>query len=117
MSNDRDIEHWGWLAIVLAVLVLYAACSVNQAVVWRDELSLWSAAVQRAPDKPRPHLQLALALMERRRYLEAQTVLDDTDWILHHRTDLPVWDRAEATAALHQNRLVLARLANAGPGR
>ncbi len=98
---------------IVAVIVLgvLAVSSVRQAAVWRDELSLWTAAVQQAPDKPRPHLQLVLALLERRRFTEAAIVLDDTERIL---TDLDIrlqpWDRSDATIALRQNRALWARL-------
>lgn len=102
-------------SIVLAMLTSYAVLSVQQAAVWSNELTLWTAAVLQAPDKPRPHLQLAVALMERRRLLEAQTVLDDTQWILDHRTDLLPWDRTDAVLALTQNRLLLSRMAGTGP--
>lgn len=108
---------WFIHTVMLAVLAAYTACSVSQAAVWHDELSLWVWAVERAPNKPRPHLQLALALMERHRLVEAQAVLDDTAWILDHRRDVPAWDRAEAETALLQNRLLLARMAGTGPRR
>lgn len=109
----------GWLPAALAggLLVFYAACSLRYAAVWTDELSVWTVAVQQAPDKPRPHLQLALALMERRRFVEAQMLLDDTDRILREPHPMPSWDRDDATLALHQNRLLLARMAGLGPTR
>lgn len=101
--------------VMVGILAVYAMLSVQQAAVWGDELSLWTAAVQQAPDKPRPHLQLALALLERRRFIDAQTVLDDTQWLLDQRRTIPPWDREEATVALMQNRLLLSRMAGTGP--
>lgn len=97
--------------VIGIVFVLYAARSMQYAAVWRDELTLWTAAVQHAPDKPRPHLALAVALMERGRFVEAQRVLDETDAILRTRRDLAWWDRQDATLVLQQNRLLLARMA------
>ncbi len=107
----RQAGDW----IVLGLLTVYAVCSIRYAAVWRDELSLWTAAVQQAPEKPRPHLQLALALMERRRFVEAQIVLDDTDRILKEHQELPEWDRSDATHALRANRALLSRMAGTGP--
>lgn len=107
---DRRLPSAG----VLVLFLLYTSASVRQAAVWTNELTLWLHAVERAPDKPRPHINLALALMERQRFAEAAAVLDDTDRILKTCT-LPPWDRIETARALQQNRLLLARLSGAGP--
>jgi hypothetical protein len=54
--------------------------------------------------------------MERRQFSNAQIVLDDLDWILTESAHpMPIWDRADATIAERQNRVLLARLAGAGP--
>lgn len=101
--------------LALCVLGVYALASAHYATVWQDELTVWTHAVQRAPNKPRPHLQLALALMERHRFIEAQLVLDDTDRILRDASPMPHWDRRDAVLAVQQNRLLLARAAGLGP--
>jgi len=50
-------------APVLATLGIVLLClSVQRTVVWMSEQSLWREAVERAPDKVRPKIQLARAL-------------------------------------------------------
>jgi hypothetical protein len=38
------------------LLIAYAIGSVRYAGVWQNELTLWTAAVAHAPNKPRPHI-------------------------------------------------------------
>jgi hypothetical protein len=100
------------------VLVVYATAFVRYAPTFHDEGSLWLRAVQIAPLKPRPHAQLVLALIERHRFSEAQIVLDDLDAILRNTdTPIPAFDRREAMAASHTQRLLLSRAAGTGPWR
>jgi Flp pilus assembly protein TadD len=47
---------------ILALAVVPLALSVQRTMVWMTERSLWTEAVERAPDKVRPKLQLARAL-------------------------------------------------------
>jgi tetratricopeptide (TPR) repeat protein len=49
-------------AVLVAIALLLAALSVQRTFVWMTEESLWSEAVERAPKKIRPKLQLARAL-------------------------------------------------------
>jgi tetratricopeptide (TPR) repeat protein len=50
-------------APILAVIaVILLGISVDRTVIWMSEESLWREAVERAPDKVRPKLQLARAL-------------------------------------------------------
>ena len=49
-------------AVLAAIGVALAALSVQRTMVWMTELSLWQEAVDRAPGKLRPKLQLARAL-------------------------------------------------------
>ena len=100
---------------VLSLLSAYTVGTVRYADVWTSELSLWMHAVDLAPLKPRPHLQLALALMEAHRFSEAQIVLDDTAAILGTNQRIPAWDRTEAEQAVLQHRVLLSRLAGTGP--
>lgn len=95
------------------VLLGYALAACAYAPVWHDELTLWLHVAPLAPQKPRPWINLALALMERQRLAEAQAALDHVA-VLVTAPRLSADDRAEAVHALTTNRLVLARLANAG---
>jgi tetratricopeptide (TPR) repeat protein len=49
-------------AVLAAIALLLAGLSVQRTVVWMTEESLWREAVERAPHKLRPKLQLARAL-------------------------------------------------------
>ena len=95
-------------------MVSYAWCSHDYAHAWHSDLTLWSHASDRAPLKPRPRINLAVALMEQRRFTEAWVVLAQADRLLaqDHLTD---WDRADAARAIQQNRLLLSRLDPANP--
>jgi len=61
-------------AVICASFVIL---SIARCEVWRTELSLWSDAVRKAPDKVRPRLQLARALPPAR----ALAVLEETESI------------------------------------
>lgn len=99
----------------MAILIVYAIGFLRYAPTFHDELSLWLHAAQYAPLKPRPHLYLSLALMERHRFSEAQLVLDHTAGILNDASViLQPWDRIEATESLWSNRVLLSRSAGTG---
>jgi protein O-mannosyl-transferase len=48
--------------VLAAIGVLVVGLSVQRSVVWMSDQSLWTEAVERAPDKIRPKLQLARTL-------------------------------------------------------
>jgi len=50
------------LVVFLLVLMGLGFLTQSRARVWHDDLSLWTDAVQRAPRKPRPWINLGLAL-------------------------------------------------------
>lgn len=100
-------------AIGVALLLGYALASIHYAGVWRDELTLWSHVAPRAPVKPRPWINLALAQMERQQFIAAQVSLDHAAAVLDG-AQIPAGDRRAAIAAVKNNRLVLARVAGAG---
>ena len=45
--------------ILIAVTIFYAALAYNRNFVWKDELTLWTDALKKSPNKVRPYLQLA----------------------------------------------------------
>jgi len=49
---------------VLALSVVLAVLTMARNEVWRDEIALWSDAVQKAPGKARPHANLAYAYLD-----------------------------------------------------
>ena len=53
------------VTILLAIVSLYSVLTYSRNLVWRDELSLWSEAVRKAPDKARPYLNRGSANSER----------------------------------------------------
>ena len=70
----------GTLAAIFLILLLvvYSAGTINRNKVWQDRFTLWADAVQKAPDSPRAHANLAYAYtlrgeedMAMKEYLEA----------------------------------------------
>jgi hypothetical protein len=57
--------------IAIVILVVFGLMVVNQNRVWRDEFSLWSDAVAKAPQKARAHLNYGLALQQKSRLDDA----------------------------------------------
>ncbi|HUI54831.1 MAG TPA: tetratricopeptide repeat protein [Bryobacteraceae bacterium] len=57
LKVDREIL----VAVAAAVLVAAAAVTHARAEVWNDAITLWQDTVRKAPDKVRPHFQLAMA--------------------------------------------------------
>ncbi|HME07888.1 MAG TPA: tetratricopeptide repeat protein, partial [Bryobacteraceae bacterium] len=49
-------------ALLLAIVLLLAALSLERTLTWRTEETLWADAVAKAPRKVRPRIQLARAL-------------------------------------------------------
>ncbi len=64
-------------AAVAVICASFIILSISRCEVWRTELSLWSDAVRKAPDKVRPRLQLARALPAER----ALDILTETEHI------------------------------------
>ena len=93
---------------------VYAGLTARYGAVWENEVTLGLYASERAPLKPRPHLNLAVALMERQRFVEAEHVLDYTSAMLRDANHLTPLDANEAAHALMTNRLALSRLTDRG---
>jgi tetratricopeptide (TPR) repeat protein len=63
---------WPGLAAAAAALAAtYAAATVARLPVWRDDVSLWTDAARRSPGAPIPHYNLAIALHQRGRTVDA----------------------------------------------
>jgi tetratricopeptide (TPR) repeat protein len=52
------LERWK-TPVLAAVVALLAILSISRTAVWADDEALWREAVQRAPEKIRPRIQLA----------------------------------------------------------
>lgn len=66
--------QWAKIAAFCAVIVVIMIFSVwiyERNSVWSDEVSLWADCVVKSPKKPRPHLNLAMALESKGRLKEA----------------------------------------------
>ncbi|KPK01603.1 MAG: hypothetical protein AMK71_04965 [Nitrospira bacterium SG8_35_4] len=50
-----------FFAAVLALACLYSVATVKRNMVWKNELTLWTDAVQKSPDGVLPHMQLGIA--------------------------------------------------------
>lgn len=45
-------------ALIVVVVVLWAAITAHRVMVWTDERALWADAARKAPEKPRPWINL-----------------------------------------------------------
>ena len=86
----------GWcLGVGTGVVLALAAGAHARAQVWRDPLTLWSDALEKAPEHPRPHVNLGMALAAKGQRDEA----------------IRLYDRAEALdprfQEAHHNRAVV----------
>ena len=98
------------LVLVCYLVATYLAADWHYARAWDTRLNLAWVQVIAAPHDPRTWNELALSLMEQRRFPEAQQALDAEAACI---TDpqVPPWDRADVAQAVLDNRLLLARLA------
>lgn len=96
-----------------ALLAAYGVVGYVYGQTFRNEVTVWAHAVTRAPMKPRPRVQYALALMEQRRFEDAAMQLDTLSAILAESTHVRSFDLARGAQALHDNRALLSRLTEA----
>ena len=106
----------GSVIAVMALVVVYAALSVQYSRIWRDELSVWTRAAVMAPLKPRAQINYALALLEHGRFSEASEVLDYAESL----ASLPLLtdrERDDTEEAVQHNRLAIDMLTRERPAR
>ena len=70
-------SRWAPLSGATALLILYAALSVSQAGTWRNSFTLWTRAVQVAPQAPANRTNLASALLDLNRPAAALAATDE----------------------------------------
>ena len=60
-------KRWRLLIALPLVLlfIVYSAGTINRNKVWQDRFSLWADAVEKSPDSPRAHANLAYAYIRR----------------------------------------------------
>ena len=58
-----DNKKASWL-IAMALILSYAAITVNRQEVWKDRLSLWKDTASKSPGDAIPHINYGLALMD-----------------------------------------------------
>jgi tetratricopeptide (TPR) repeat protein len=63
--------RWAAAGIVCAAGIVLSLWTYERNQVWRDEITLWSDCVQKSPQKPRPHNNLAVALIQQGKLDEA----------------------------------------------
>ena len=83
-------------------LVVCFVLTARQIEVWRSPLTLWANAIEQAPDKPRPVINYAVALMTAGRFEEADR------WFvramaLAYQPHVPPWDQMDAITASQNN--------------
>lgn len=85
-------------ALILSMVTFVAlqAWQTRQYVpVFRSDLTLWFYAAQHAPRKPRPWVNLGLALLREGRYDDAKRALRRAQ-VLALLPTTPAWDREDA---------------------
>ena len=97
------------LIIAWLIVAVLWAISYAQIPVWRSDLALWAYAAQRAPLKPRPLANQALALILAGDYARAERMLTRAE-LMTHQAHVPRWDRADVMEAVAANRITLAAL-------
>lgn len=61
--------------IIIFILLIFTALSLDRNLVWKTEVSLWADVVKKSPLKARPHFNLGLALLNAGRWEEAMIAL------------------------------------------
>lgn len=114
VTGDRP---W-WIALALITLwfLLQLLATSDQIRVWRDESSLWARAVQVSPQKPRPTLNYARALLLEGDWPGAERALYWT-LALAERAHVPAYDKADAVRAAQANLQTLALMRAVTAGR
>jgi hypothetical protein len=64
---------WLKVGVFCAVLVVSSVWTYHRNSIWSDEVTLWGDCVEKSPKKPRPRLNLAMALDSKRRLEEAMS--------------------------------------------
>lgn len=76
-GSSAALRAWprGFLAGVVLLACGLSVLSHQRNAIWRDDLSLWRAAVAEAPRAARPHINLGVALLTRGHFDEAERYL------------------------------------------
>ena len=62
---------WVGVAMLCFVVTMFSLWTYQRNKVWSNELTLWTDAAKKSPNKARPHVNLGVALQERGRVEEA----------------------------------------------
>lgn len=103
------------------IFVGLALLTAHHAAVWQSDLSLWQAAALVSPDKPRPALNVAAALINAGRDTDAIPWLDRaarlgaarSGWEARHTADLVTADRAVLAVRAGHRRVACVALLHA----
>jgi tetratricopeptide (TPR) repeat protein len=64
---------WLKVGVLCAVLLVSSVWTYHRNSIWKDEATIWRDCVAKSPNKPRPRLNLAMALDSKGRLKEAMT--------------------------------------------
>jgi tetratricopeptide (TPR) repeat protein len=88
MERLKDISpryhRLGLYSAIVVILPLLACLSYARNEVWRSELSLWHDAVQKSPNKARPHVNYGMALYELGKIDDAQRHFEIANRLCSH---------------------------------
>jgi tetratricopeptide (TPR) repeat protein len=105
----RDIHYLSYV-LLIALVTVYGAATVNRNKVWSTEESLWEDSARKSPNKARPHSNLGLTYLRMyRRGDVSLEILDKAEKELAKATELD----PELANAYHNLGLVYAAKAEA----
>ena len=99
LGRPGGLPYWG-----LAIVVVFAGLGFMRTQVWMTERALWTEAVERAPDKIRPKIQLARVLpaAQALELLGKAEALDPKDPAVAAETGKTLLAEGQADAALSE---------------
>lgn len=92
-------RHALWISLVM--LVAYGCLTIERNQVWADEFQLWKDASRKAPEKVRPHINLAVVYQSRG---QADRAIEEYEFVLRRHPDHTM--ALTNLAALHSDRIL-----------
>jgi protein O-mannosyl-transferase len=116
LARRLSPAHPTWVIVGIAVPIALslAAATALRNNVWADDLSLWTDAVRKSPNKSRPHTNLGFALMSRGRvdlaidYYHAALRADPNNAEAHNNLGVAYSKTGKDDQAISHLRIVIA---------
>lgn len=82
LLRRRDLSRTSWRIALSALVLLACWATYRQAEIWADPWSLWSNAIEQAPERSRPYSNLAITAVAEHRCADAVPYLERADRVL-----------------------------------